>query len=338
MTELKEVLRTIHAGDEVLPGPGKDIPDDEEDEDMAADGLADHYRWPDPRAVAKESAEDDIPDKELEDAEQEEAEKQRAQQKLLAKLFASGSPPFAKATNPSQVQVAQTATRSPDPVSMLPELQALSLGLSLHKRTITCDQNAKVDDALKPIVMSPAVSGEGEISFRIGERWLGRNEFFCVSDQQLDMIRSGVQHCREHSAWAYISTPGAFSVGGDSWWKERQALNGSIITIRLVAAGAKGRLLQFAVDGQPIPTASCAVPMRSLYAPAGQQLRFGVLFAGDCRGDNLDVVGSHGLSPVARKGPEAQRHSNDFLSQGRSFATTNAGTRGTTKSLLSWVT
>jgi hypothetical protein len=305
--ELKEVLQAIHAGTEVLPGPGKEVPDEDEDEDMAADGLIDHFRWPDPRAIANEPTEEDIPDKKLEEAEQEEDEKQRSQRKLLEELFAGSSCPFGvTAQRSSQVaQVAQVAALPRDPTSsrLPPPLQALSLGLTLCDHTITCDQSTKPDHSNKPVVLSPPVSGAAEITFRIGERWLGHNEFFCVCDQQLDAIRGGIQCCREHSAWAYISLPGAFSIGGNSWWNERPALNGSLITIRLIAAGAKGRLLQFAVDGQPIPTASCAVPLPPLYVPAAQQLRFGVLFAGDCRGDTLDVVGAHGLAQLVRLAP-----------------------------------
>ena len=301
MAELKEVLRAIHTGMEVLPGPGKDVPDDEEDEDMAADGLTDHFRWPDPRSVAKEPTEEDIPDKELDEAEQEEDDKRRTKRKLLERLFVDSSRPFG-AKSPSRPQLAQVAappSSDQSSSSLLPAgLEALSLGLTLRDHTITCDQSTQPNCPNKPIMLSPPVSGEAEISFRIGERWLGHNEFFCVCDQQLDAIRGGVQSCQGHSVWAYISRPGAFSIGGNSWWNERPALNGSTVTIRLKGAGANGRLLQFAVDGQPLPTASCAVPLRSLYAPAAQQLRFGVLFAGDCRGDTLDVVGGrvHGLS------------------------------------------
>lgn len=331
-TELKDVLQAIHAGAEVLPGPGKEVPDKDEDEDMAADGLTDHFRWPDPRAIADEPTEEDIPDKELDEAEQEEEDKQRTQRKLLEELFADSLCPFG-VTAPRSSQVAQVATPPRDPTSsrLPPGLQALSLGLTLRDRTITCDQPMKPDQSNKPVVLSPSVSGAAEITFRIGERWLGHNEFFCVCDQQLDAIRGGIQCCREHSAWAYISLPGAFSIGGNSWWNERPALNGSTITIRLIAAGAKGRLLQFAVDGRPVPTSSCAVALPPLYVPAEQQLRFGVLFAGDCRGDTLDVVGAQGLSQLVRTAPQPQDTS--FSSREKSFA----GAGAPRASLSSWV-
>lgn len=293
MGDLKEVLRAIHAGSEVLPGPGKDVPVEEEDEDMAADGLTDHFRWPDPRSAAKEPTEEDIPNKELEEAEQEQDDQQRTRRELLERLFADSSRPFGAKAPSRHSQVALVAPPPSDPsrLSKLPAgLQALSLGLTLRDRTITCDQSTQPNYPNKPIVLSPPVSGEAEVSFRIGERWLGHNEFFCICESSLDAIRGGIQSCQAHSAWAYISRPGAFSIGGNSWWNERPALNGSTVTIRLKGAGAKGRLLQFAVDGQPVPTASCAAPLRSLYVPAAQQLRFGVVFAGDCRGDTLDVV------------------------------------------------
>jgi hypothetical protein len=344
--ELSDVLQAIYAGTEVLPGPGKDVPDDdEEDEDMAADGLADHYRWPDPRATAKEPAEDDIPDKELEDAEQEDDDKQREQRKLLGELFADGPRPFAAEAPAPAAPPASTAPQQRQPQRQreastrslaLPEMQAISLGMTLRGRTLTCDSSAALSDPIKPIVLSPPVVGGGEIEFRIGERWLGQNEFFCVCDQQLDAIRGGIQRCREHSAWGYISRPGAFSIGGSSWWTERGATNGSVITIRLIPAGAKGRQLQFLVDGRPIPTAGCAVPLQALYVPRGQQVRFGVLFIGDCRGDTCEVVGAQGLASQSLA-PATQGHGGYSYSRGGILSGASTGTSQPSRALTSWI-
>ena len=189
---------------------------------MSDDEEEDVIRWPDEGSAFTEPEEEEVEDKELEVAQAEEDDKQRATRKLLEALFDGGASPFAAEAPASPAAAARGQRRLSDAAvapagrpaaqrTLPPELQAASLGLTVQGRTITCDTSAPLGEPVKPVCLTPPLTGAGEIQFRIGERWLGQNEFFCVGDQQHDAVRGGVQRCPKHSAWGYISSPGAFS-------------------------------------------------------------------------------------------------------------------------------
>ena len=269
---------------------------DEEEEEV--------IRWPDEGSYNPEPDEPEIEEKEPEEIEQEELEKQQAAEQLRAKLFGEGAPFAAEAPawlqpRPAQEQPPQQAAPPPARRQAAPpllrELQVASLGLTLRGGHITCDRSAPLGGDIKPLALTPALTGGAELAFRIGERWLGHNEIFVVLGSAIDAVRGGVQRCPQGSVWGYITQPGAYSVGGNSWWQERAADCGSIVHVQLVPAGASGRRVCISVDGRPLPTAGCNVQAQPDFVARGLAVRIGVLFSGDCRGDACEIIGSAGF-------------------------------------------